>query len=778
MTKISLWRTGVGILLLIFCYRLWNLGITHHDDAVWFLASHQGHWKIIEDFAVSQGRIWAFVSGALLYVSLYFHGTVFGDLLRVGSLAVFFVLFYKVAAVYFGRRLALMAATFNLALYAMRWEGSIATSYPAFSWILGSFFLCAVWLGWRFINTGRRIHLYGALAMFFVSLFLHEGAAVLFAVLFLLSIFTNYYLLQSTSRSVRGFFGAANSRWLMFGALAVTVSYFALYFGWRIAFPSTYEGNALSQLSVERALPVLIGLSTSGSILSDIISPYSVNFSDAVSQDGFRVTYSVLSYIGSSSSGLLAWLYALIVLLVVFSILVTPQNQQEAKPGRIRRKALAGLVVGGLITFLPILPVAFVGKYQQHYYELGVHSYAYTALSHFGVTLATASIAIWFCAFKREDKVFQNAVSGFVAVSIAVLALCGYRMNDAIANDISIETNRWRAVDQAMSLTSLLGTELHAIYAPRLRSGSWFTVVDTNYWSQYVATFHQKTLSFYREELPEMGSGATKIAYMDFMLARDGTQMIVLVAPLARAGGHGEVVADRIAVSVENPNPSDFHQFVLSFKDKIRGTVSVRFSQLEALDKSGAVRALSGVAAVPSSIRFERHSMIQSLPIPCSAPIAVGTKVSFGTLFLDEQQSCNGGPMLRDGWHARERAGVWSKSRRSTITLPTAGLRHGTLVATLTIGTYVGLGFTDGAQQISVLVGGKTLTTRIDKKGIGPQPLRVKISADEWIPGQDLDFILEVDHTINPAGSAISADVRDLGAHLYSLEVESIKELK
>ena len=134
--------------------------------------------------------------------------------------------------------------------------------------------------------------------------------------------------------------------------------------------------------------------------------------------------------------------------------------------------------------------------------------------------------------------------------------------------------------------------------------------------------------------------------------------------------------------------------------------------------------------------------------------------------------------MLRDGWHAREGAGVWSKSRKATITLPTAGLQHGTLVATLTIGTYVGLGFTDGAQQISVLVGGKMLATRIDKRGIGPQPLRVKISADEWIPGQDLNFILEVDPTINPAGSAISADVRDLGAHLFSLEVESINELK
>lgn len=774
MFNSNLSRAGVAILLLVFCYRLWGLGIAHHDDAVWLIASHQGNWKVVEDFAISQGRVWALVSGAILYVSIYFHGTLLGDLLRVGSLAVFFVLLYRVASIYFGQHIVLLAATFNLALFALRWEGSIATSYPAIFWILGSVFLCSVWLGWHYTRSGRRIYLYASLTMLFVSLFVHEGVSVLLAVLFLLSTVGNYWLLSPSSCSVRGIVEAHDNHRLIFGATTVVLLYFALYFAWRLVFPSSYEGNTLGSLSVVRALPVLISLSTSGSILSDIISPYSVNFADAVSQDGFRVTYRVLSYLGNSSGGLFAWIYAMIVYLVVFSILATSRNQQEIQFAKIKTNAMAGLAVGGLIAILPILPVALVAKYQQHYYELGVHSYAFTALSHFGVTLSLASAVIWFCVKHGRGKLFHILVSSFVAVSIAVLALCAYRLNDEIANDIGVEQSRWRAVDRAMPMAMKLGSDLRAIYAPRLQSGSWFTVVDANYWSQYVATFHHKSLLFYRDPLPDIGVGGGKLAYMDFMLGRDGKQMIVFLASLTRDEAHGPIVADRIVVSLENPSPSDLDQYVLSFKDRRHGVTSVRFSQLEAIDKSGSARIINGLAAEASSIRFERHSIIQQLLMQCAVPIEVGTKVLFGTSSLSNQQSCGGGKMLWDGWHVQERLGVWSKLDKAIVALPTAGLKHGTLVVTLDIGTYVGLGFTDGTQQISIHLGGKMLTTRIDKKGAGLQTLRVTIPSDEWVPGEDLNFILSVDHTINPARNAISADERELGVYLSSLEVESI----
>ena len=420
--------------------------------------------------------------------------------------------------------------------------------------------------------------LYASLAMLFISLFVHEGASVLLAALFLMSTFGNYYLLQQTKQSVYGFFRVTNHRHLLFGAMTVTLLYFSLYFGWRMAFPSAYDGNALGSLNIEKVLPVLWSLATSGSILSDIFSAYSVTFSDAVSQDGFRVTYSVLSYLGSSLGGLLAWLCALIVLLVVFTLLMASKNHQEANFGKNQINVLAGFVTGGLITILPILPVAFVGKYQLHYYELGVHSYCDTALSHFGATLSLASTVIWFCDLFRDGSFFKNAVSGFVAVSIAVLALCGYRMNDEIASDISVETNRRRAVNQSMALTSLLNPEIHAIYAPRLQSGSWFTVVDQNYWSEYVSTFFNKSLLFYSNVLPEIGRGAAKVAYMDFMLGRDGSQVIVLMAPLAKAGASDAILVDRIMVSIEKPSPSDFNQFVLSFKDKLRGSIDPLFT--------------------------------------------------------------------------------------------------------------------------------------------------------------------------------------------------------
>ncbi len=775
MTKVTLWCIGIGLLLLIFSHRIWNLrGITHTDDAVWLVAARSGQWEIIKQFAINQGRLWAFVSGTLMYISLYFHNTVMGDLLRVGMLFVFFVLFYRVITVYLGQYLALLAATFNLALYALRWEGSIVTTYPLLFWVSGSIFLSSVLLSWNFIKKGK--YLYVALALFFISLFGHESGTTLFVVLYLLSIFSNCYLLQSQSASLDRLYVKSKNRRLIFGGITVILLYFSLYITWRMIFSTEYEGNTLGALNFTKMFPVLLSLSTSGSLLSDIISPYSVNFSDAVAYDGFRVTYPVFSYLESSSGGLLAWLSALVVLVVVFSILMTSQNQQKAKFGKIKTNALAGIFIGSIIAISPILPVAFSYKYQEQYYKLGIHSYVFTALSHFGVTLLLASIVIWILS--RGGKIFQNLIAGVVAVSIAVLSLCGYRMNDAIVNDMSNETIRWSAVDQTATLSSLLGSEINTIYAPRLQSGSWFACVDTNYWSQYVAAFHHKQLWFHNL-FPEINAENTQAAYMDFMLAHSGKQLVVFMAPLTRTQSCGSVVADRIVVSIENPSSSDFNQFILAFTDKVRGAISVRFSQLKAINKSGSIRMINDIEALPSSIRFEQHSIIQQMLIPFKPPLEMGTKILFGTSPLNEKESYSGAKMLQNGWNNIEPSGVWSSSDKAVLSFPTDGLQHGTLDIRFFIGTYVGLTGKGEMQQISVLLNDKILATRIDAAGAGFQSLNITIPKEEWSPGQNLNLILGVDHVGNPVKDDMGIlDSRDLGLCLRSLEIASIKELE
>ncbi len=776
MNRNTLSYAGLACLLLYFCFRLWNLGITHHDDAIWLLASYQGRWSVIHDFAVNQGRIWAYVSGALMYIALSLDGSIAGGLLRVGSFAVFFVLFYFVASIYLGRRIALMAAVLNLSLYAMRWEGSIVNTYPAFSWILSSLFLCAVWLGWRFANTSRLFFLYSALATFFVSLFLHEGVSVLFSMLFMLSIFSNHYFVQGTLPFLASMLNTETSRRHLVGAAATVVLYFSLYFIWRSIFNTNYEGNTLSGASILRAFPTLFGLSTSGSLLSDIVHPYAVNFADAVGQDGYSVSYSVLSYIRAATDGPSALLSALIVFSVVYLLASSDNPSQRAS--NFGWFAIGGIVVGILIAFVPILPVALVAKYQRHYAELRVHSYVYTALSHFGVTLGLSSLLLWVGSLTHTGTLKRNIFSTFIAIIVSVLAYCGYQMNDAIANDIRIETSRWKVVDQTMEIVSKLERPITAIYAPRLFSGSWFSVMDGNYWSQYVLTRHGKIMTFVRDPI-KVSTIEGNAAFVDFTMGRNPSQSVVVLAPLGVSGRDDSVVVNRIVVAIERPDPSDLAQYVLSFRDagQQRSSTEVRFSHLEPIGKSETVRSLSNINALPASIRVVRNSTLKSIPVRCGKSILSGTTIFFGTAVSGEGRVCIDDEWLKDGWNSREQAGVWSRSRNAVIDLSTNGLSQGTLVLTISVGTYTGLGFNDTPQTVTVRNGSHDLATRTDKKGVGFQPMQIKFPRNTWKAGGSINLSIDTDHTINPANEKLSSDTRDLGVYIQSIKVDVVKDV-
>src|SRR5262245_58880678 len=107
----------IAILLLVFCMRIWNFGIVHTDDAMWALWTFQPDQDPAGDWARNQGRIYAFPYGAIMLHVLMWLGTTYGELLRVGSFAIFFALFVIVVAVYCGRRVALLASCFFFAFF-------------------------------------------------------------------------------------------------------------------------------------------------------------------------------------------------------------------------------------------------------------------------------------------------------------------------------------------------------------------------------------------------------------------------------------------------------------------------------------------------------------------------------------------------------------------------------------------------------------------------------------------------------------------------------------
>jgi hypothetical protein len=182
----------IGALLLLFCDRIWKLGIVGSDDARWAVWAYDPSWLFSEVhgdpigwWARNHGRIWAFPIGALWLYASYWNETLYGHLLKVLSFSIFFLMFHAFVWIYCGRLLALLSATLFLALNVLTWDGgSMLTSMPLHGWPFATLALFAILAARSYLKSGRPVLLPLSAVMFFVSLFCNEGLALFFVGLY------------------------------------------------------------------------------------------------------------------------------------------------------------------------------------------------------------------------------------------------------------------------------------------------------------------------------------------------------------------------------------------------------------------------------------------------------------------------------------------------------------------------------------------------------------------------------------------------------------------
>jgi hypothetical protein len=768
MTRAQLSYFGAAILLVLFCQRIWSLGTTHHDDAVWRLAAHQGNLDIISSFGISQGRIWAYVSGSLLYVGCLLQGTTAGAVLHVGAFATFFVAFHAVLSVYFNARVALLAAVLNLSLFALRWEGSIITSYPLFSWTLASVFVLSVHLGWRYARTGHAIHHWLSLPLLFVSMNIHEGVSVLFGLLAILTAAANH-LMTPADKSLWARLTERRCAYQVLSTTGVVALYFGSYVAYRLVHPSQYDGNRLGSLNPTTILPVLMGLSTNGWVLADLFHPYSVNYSDAIAQDGYLVVYKPLNYLRSLNYNAAALVTAAMVALQVLLLVARSGvgNTPVAHMNRARFWLCLG--VSAAIGILPVLPVALVGKYQEHYYKLNITSYAFTPLCHFGWSLALAAVLCQI--YRHRSYVRGNAALALVASALGVLGYCSSLKNDAIASDMRRETVRWDVVDQIAKVIPSLHRPISAIHAPRLQNGSWFTVMDSAYWTEYAKTVHGQSLEFQNRGIVDASIPAG-LAYVDYTTARDNAQSVVFAAVLDVDPSTHQVFAGEIAVCAASPDPSDAAEYLLSYQDIYQGQVVRRFSQLAlATDDKHGVRTLRDIHAIPSTVRIGREKDAPLLRYECAQQVPLNVPILFGTKGekMDERIGLH---WLTKGWHPPEPIGVWSNENKAIVRIPLGETWQQDVSITIFACTYTGHGYADVPQTVSVVVGDKVLASKTFTRSCGWQPITFDVPKRESVAAHELEVTLAIDKVLNPAAQGLTPDPRNLAVQLQKLIVE------
>lgn len=760
---------GIAVLLLVFCFRIWDVAPTHTDDAIWRIGGHQGNWQVVVDWAKSQGRIFAFVSGSLIYVGTTLQGSTLGPLLHVGAFALFFLGFHGLLCVYFNTKLAMLTAIANLALFAIRWEGSIVTTYPLFSWVLGTVFVASVYCGWQFSKHRRIGFLCTSLLLLYVSLNIHEGMSLLFSFLATLAVVANY----GSSGGKRSHQGNIVSNPLFVRQISGTVGVIVLYFGgyiaWRLANPSQYDGNKFGSFNPIQVAQVLFSLSASGTVLTDCFIPYRVNFADAIGHDGYGIAYQPLKYLAVQGNIILALLCG--VFATTATLTLSGRWSPIAGDSQTRCHRLPGwfpcILTGVSIAVIPVLPVAFVGKYQEQFYKLDVRSYAFTPICHFGWSLILAFLISQTDRLKRNS--IQRTLSILISVCMGVMCYCATLRNEAAVADIRRETCRWKVVDQIASILPRLERTVTAVHVPRLPSGSWFTVVTTDYWSNYMQKRFHQTLRFDSTSIARSSIGPG-LAYVDYYTAKDNRQSIVFAALLDVEPKNGQVIAREIGVASTGLDPSDRAQYQLNYRDLDLGSVSCRFSQMSVSNEDKHIRLLRNVRAVPSSIHISQHSEVHDLNIECGEHATLNIPIRFG-LESGRLGGESGAKWLVGGWHPQERSGTWSSEKSSKLHVPLKAEPGDKFSVKVIASTLTGLGFYDQPQTVRLKIGDRIVASQGFVRGSGFLEIPFDMDQSDLTNVENLVLEVEVEDILNPAKLGISADTRNLGVMIQNLTV-------
>jgi hypothetical protein len=751
---------ALAVLFGLLCLRVWGLGVTHTDDAMWVLRSYTSFFSTIDDWAHWQGRLWAYVSGSLIMLALVNQGTLWGELLRLGSFALFFAAFHLVAAVYCGRRIALLCATLFLGFFALKWDGSILTTYPMITWPAGIACAGALLAGRAWTrDTGKRWQLAAAGLLLFCALFNNEGVTVTFIALALLSVAANAAQVgHAAGDRVAGLLPRRSAR-LLLVFLAAAAAYSVLYLGWRLKFPSIYAGNALGPFSARRILTTLYHYSTSGSALHEILTPLKLPYADTFG-GGALVSYSLRQYWHGLASSPLALLAGTLTALLLWRQLGSPAPQAGAR-GRVSPQRCA--LVGGLVVaVLPIVPVALVGNYQVWAMEMGVRAYSHTIFAHFGWSLVLAALLLKLAGRLGRSRAGAALVLG-LALAGGVLAALAYRANDAIALDMRPEAGRWEVVNRAVPANQAL-FQSDALWIPGLGQRSQYGQLYPHYWEEYAAArFGVKTEVAVR--IPDINDQMHGVVMLDYGYDAAARGIVSVMMRYRKDVADGPYLGGRVAVDLGRAGAAD--AYVLEYRAGA-ALRRVNVAQLAALPGRPGLYLLDPPAPIdPASVRLLRADADPGSRALCAIRVPRGLRIDFKQPRM-ARPAFAVASFLDGGWYALEPTSIWSKGGEAHVRIPRRLLPAGPLHMVLDLASYTSMGFGPGLQQMAASINGVPIGKWDYRPGANPD-----ISVDLPAAAQSaevLDLRFDIGPTMNPKRLGLDPhDDRELGVQLRAV---------
>jgi hypothetical protein len=535
----------IAFLLATLVYNVWGIGIVSFDDAMWHLRGNMPGWAPVWEWATSQGRMWALLTGPLMLHAAKWKGSFYGDLLQFLPFVVSFLLFHGILAIYFGRRIAILAAALFCSLFALRFDGSLLVSYALLAWPAASACCLAILAGRQYVGAGKPTWCVAAAVLFLLSLFTNEALAITFVGLFALAWLGNA-MIRGTDGNVPLVQRLGRHDWILAGAcVAVAAAYAVSGALFAVAFPSTYDGHALAAFDWRRFTDTLQSFALSGSTLYGILDPYSVKYTDHVLQSSIDITYRLADAIRGLGSAPLAILSGLAAAVVVWSTCTEAAAHANDADDRKLHPGLL-LVPGLLLLLMPIIPVALTEKYQSWHLDQGVKAYVSTVACHFGTAMILAGAMVAIADLAGRTRGLGQPLILALSFAVGIAGMVSANLNSQMAQDIRSEGARWAVLDRALLLLDKSGLNVQTLLAPQFRNGSWFAVIPQTYWGQLVRAKHGKNVKviYNGADAADLSGGLAMLSYYP---SKDGLSFDLLLAHVGRTADHSLVI-DRAVV--------------------------------------------------------------------------------------------------------------------------------------------------------------------------------------------------------------------------------------
>jgi hypothetical protein len=423
-------------------------------------------WRQVESEALFAarvtGRIYFLVGSWFAWIPHVFDRfAYFKAVQMLGLLGNFLAFYYLARKLARSPAFALLALLVALVTMQARWEHDIVTAFPwAFSASL-TLAMVAIGLFADYVDGGARWKQVVSACAFFLSLLTYESF-LFYAVAFPLLAWPRG---EPLGRRV---VAIARAIWIhaALGALFV-----AAYAGFRVAFPSIYEGTQarFSPAGMFAVWKTFLVSALPGSAYRDL-QPLFDEFSEGYAgyPGGIAAVFQ---------QARVEWLVLAVLVALLCAWLLVPAAAGSRRSGLSRAAAVA-LV----LACVPQIPHSLSPRYQD-WVLAGVKSHVPTYFIGFGVSLLLAVAATAIARLVRGARPFRWAVG----CGLALVALLTAFSNFFVAKSQTVARREWDLVDALVRSAPFAAVPDDAVVlAPSFWNGVNIMQVLEDYWTRYV----------------------------------------------------------------------------------------------------------------------------------------------------------------------------------------------------------------------------------------------------------------------------------------------------